>query len=389
MFLHPIKKWMPISLFAFVLGITAFVVIFSTTRDAEAVDEAFTCDQIPAQECTALEALYTNTNGNEWVANIGWLQTSTPCSWYGVTCNDSNTNVSQIILSYNNLVGTIPPEIGNLSELIWLDLGANELEGPIPAQIGNLGQLRTLYLAGNSLSGSIPTQLGNLSHLELLYLNRNKLEGTIPYQIGNLNKLQFLYLDGSKLSGVVPSSICTLDSLVTLNLDYNKLDIAETDSCITILDSEWGNSQTVPPNTVEAVIPQTDVLEKYAIEISWEPILYDTDPGYYEILMAKTSGGPYDLVGRTIDKTVSQHTVRDLDAGTPYYFIVRTVTNPNNWNKNEVESLDSKEVTGTPSALNLTHFSASLAGSPLALWLILLALGATLILVFGRWKKVF
>ena len=42
--------------------------------------------QIPTTECDALVALYNSTNGAGWTNNTGWLQTDTPCSWYGVTC---------------------------------------------------------------------------------------------------------------------------------------------------------------------------------------------------------------------------------------------------------------------------------------------------------------
>ena len=38
----------------------------------------------------------------------------------------------------NNLIGTIPKEFGTLKYLKVLDLGMNELSGPIPPELGNL-----------------------------------------------------------------------------------------------------------------------------------------------------------------------------------------------------------------------------------------------------------
>ena len=42
--------------------------------------------EIPKAECDALVALYNSTNGAGWTNHTGWLQTDTPCSWYGVYC---------------------------------------------------------------------------------------------------------------------------------------------------------------------------------------------------------------------------------------------------------------------------------------------------------------
>ena len=379
---HPVLKRMPILLFALVLAVLSFIIINHPPRDVGALSAQFSCDQIPALECEALESLFLNTNGNDWFNNNGWLTTSTPCSWFGITCNEGKSNVTQIILSGNNLNGPIPIQLSNLSELIWLDLGANNLTGEIPRDLSNLLNLRTLYLAGNNLTGPIPYQLGRLSNLELLYLNRNKLEGTIPQQIGDLTQLQFLYLDGSQLSGQVPESLCSIDTLVAASLGYNMLSLGNAEGCIPGLDSVSANTQTVPPANLEAVIPVTSAVENYAIQISWNPIEYATDTGFYEILMSSTSGGPYQLQGRTIDKSISQHTVRELEAGTPYYFVVRTITNPNPKNQNQLISATSSEVSGTPNALTLTNFGVTAEKSAVAVIVFGIALIGSLILIW-------
>ena len=55
--------------------------------------------------------------------------------------------VSLILI--RQLTGSIPAEIGELSNLTWLELNLNQLSGSIPAEIGELSNLQTLILHGN------------------------------------------------------------------------------------------------------------------------------------------------------------------------------------------------------------------------------------------------
>ena len=49
----------------------------------------------------------------------------------------------------------------------------------MPANLGNLGNLVELNVASNLLSGSVPAELGGLSDLRLLYLDNNDLSGGV------------------------------------------------------------------------------------------------------------------------------------------------------------------------------------------------------------------
>lgn len=137
---------------------------------------------VPTLEITdrdALVALYHATGGDHWTNNENWLSDAPIGTWYGVTTDESD-RVIELILWFNNLSGTIPPELGDLTALTELRLNGNQLSGTIPSELGNLTALTALNLSDNQLSGTIPPELGNLFNLDALYLASNRLEGCQP-----------------------------------------------------------------------------------------------------------------------------------------------------------------------------------------------------------------
>ena len=133
------------------------------------------------------------------------------------------SNLKRLDFRLNNLTGTIPSELGKLDSLLDLYLSRNELTGTIPSELGDLGSLRTLVLSRNELTGTIPSELGNLSNLERLDFRLNNLTGTIPSELGDLSSLLDLYLSRNELTGTIPSELGGLSSLQVLGLDQNQL----------------------------------------------------------------------------------------------------------------------------------------------------------------------
>lgn len=99
----------------------------------------FSCTNIagiPTTECQTLETLYNTLGGDSWSTKTGWLQTNSPCSWSGVTCNDGH--VTALNLSNNGLIGSLPTELGNLINLTSLFLNDNSLSAPLPTSLTTL-----------------------------------------------------------------------------------------------------------------------------------------------------------------------------------------------------------------------------------------------------------
>ena len=170
------------------------------------------------QDSLALIALYDSSDGDNWTNNDNWK--SAPVSqWHGVTV--TNNRVTELQLGGNNLNGTIPTVIGELTELTLLRLENNTLHGNIPTEIGSLTNLESLRLEQNNLSGEIPSAIGNLENLVILWLFSNELTGQIPISIENLTNVTQLNLSENGLSGFLPGGMWTLQKLIELRLSGN------------------------------------------------------------------------------------------------------------------------------------------------------------------------
>jgi len=177
----------------------------------------------------ALEALYNSTGGANWTNNTGWLQDCDPCGivsntpWHGITCFGNSEVVTEINLNGNNLVGPIPPEIGDLISLDLLSLEGNNLGGTIPTEIGDLQFLEELRLGACQLTGSMPASICNLGALTYLNLGINQMSGTLPTCLEDLIFLEFFNVRNNSFSGALPNfdaDQTALDWLATYNNNF-------------------------------------------------------------------------------------------------------------------------------------------------------------------------
>lgn len=177
--------------------------------------------QVSPVDSLALVDLYNGTGGPGWINNNNWLTASPVSTWSGVIV--SGGRVISLRMAANNLTGSIPSSIGNLSGLDTLVFISNKFSGSIPASLGQLSSLQYLFLFGDSLTGAIPVELGNLSNLTTCIFSNNQLSGPIPSSLGNLSKLRQLYLDQNNLSGAIPASLGNIPNLYDLYLQINSL----------------------------------------------------------------------------------------------------------------------------------------------------------------------
>ena len=254
-------------------GVVTGIAEGTATITAKAGEKSATCQitvkpSIYALERAALEAFYKANDGGHWIYNDGWCVDDNLAAWYGVEMTPDGKHVRRINLSYNEVDGYIPEEIGDLSELeelkIYNYLNLAKQSSPLPESIGRLSKLKKLDLQCYSLSGTIPSCLFNLKQLEKLRichtrdmtpmpipkevgqltelselnLSEINLTGGLIPEIGRLTKLQKLAMYSNELTGSIPETFGNLINLETLDLSVNHLS-GEIPSSFYLLENFW------------------------------------------------------------------------------------------------------------------------------------------------------
>lgn len=173
-----------------------------------------------ATDSLALVAFYNATNGPAWTDGTNWLSANPISTWFGVVV--SGDRVIGLNLPFNNLEGTLPPIIGNLTALQTVELSDNNLFGALPDEIFDLGTLTELRLADNQLFGVLSPLVGQLTGLQVLDLSNNQFVGPLPDELGTLTALTQLNLHNCEFSGTFPLALTNLTNLNSLDLTLNQ-----------------------------------------------------------------------------------------------------------------------------------------------------------------------
>ncbi|RXI08609.1 hypothetical protein DVH24_022753 [Malus domestica] len=190
------------------------------------------------------------------------------------TCPNQNS-LETLRLSYNHLSGSIP-NLTNFSSLKGLDLYENQLKGTIPESIGQMSNLEYMYLdmnalegvvseshfsnlsrltsllwflnlSSNSLSGELPECLTHLGDLVILDVGDNKLSGHIPKWLGvSLQNLSTLVLSSNNFNGSMPPELCRLTNIQNLDVSVNNIfgTIPKCLNTLTVLAQKGNSSPT-------------------------------------------------------------------------------------------------------------------------------------------------
>ncbi|KAH8958465.1 hypothetical protein BDL97_06G026000 [Sphagnum fallax] len=228
------------------------------------------CERMSKGEVVnAIEDLYSAWNNTPNIDSVlpGWNSTLVveqnlfwdPCkegSLSGIICylDEQNKTYHVIGLELNglDLQGELSPAIGNLSNLTYLVITGNQgLTGPLPSSLGQLANLVVMDLHDNSFSGPIP-DLSALSNLHHLDLNSNSLVGKVEDVFNNLNQiyLSILDLSSNQLSGGLqidlPFANGTFATLDQLNVSRNQLNGSLDDFFTYIFTNSSGNNTFAP-----------------------------------------------------------------------------------------------------------------------------------------------
>eukprot|EP00984_Skeletonema_dohrnii_P011075 scaffold4396_cov127-Skeletonema_dohrnii-CCMP3373.AAC.6 len=145
-------------------------------------------------ERNALSDFYYSTKGAEWTNDKNWLdEYKSYCKWHGVTCDEDEAHVTNLTLTNNGLSGRLNESIGDLTFMEVLDLSDNDIK-PSPNN-------DALLVLNSHSQGSIPAEIGLLSNLTYLRLSYNAFTGTAE-GLSELTKLQLLQLQSNRITGM-------------------------------------------------------------------------------------------------------------------------------------------------------------------------------------------
>jgi Leucine-rich repeat (LRR) protein len=148
--------------------------------------------------------------------------------------------LEELLLANNQITGTIPSSMCQLTGLRRLDLSRNHLKGDVMQcwkepdnkssvfnanyadQFGSI--MYSLALNNNDLSGEFPKFLQSASQMKFLDLSYNRFFGTLPMWLPEkMPELQILRVRSNILSGHIPKNLTYHESIYYLDIACNNI----------------------------------------------------------------------------------------------------------------------------------------------------------------------
>ena len=104
----------------------------------------------------------------------------------------------------------------------WKTWRANNLVGDLPVEIADLTQLTILNVEDNVLAGNPTQQIERLTNLQELNLGMNRFE-TFPSMLGGLTNLVSFRMPSNDVGVAAPVDIITLTNLRELDISGNRI----------------------------------------------------------------------------------------------------------------------------------------------------------------------
>ncbi|XP_010271200.1 PREDICTED: receptor protein kinase TMK1-like [Nelumbo nucifera] len=175
---------------------------------------------------------------------LGWSDPD-PCNWDHVQCND-NKQVTRIQIGGQDLQGTLPPNLGNLTALERLELQKNQISGPLPSLSG-LSSLQVVLLGNNQFSKIPADFFAKLSSLQVIEIDDNPFSAwEIPDSLRDAATLQNFSANSANVTGSIPDFFGgdTFPGLTGLHLSFNSLEgVLPQSFAQSNLQSLWLNGQ--------------------------------------------------------------------------------------------------------------------------------------------------
>ena len=138
--------------------------------------------------------------------------------------SSDTANLKRVVLCPNLLEGPIPGTIYHHTELLKLGVGDCSFSMRLQSEIGLLSNLESFGFSNNeNIFGTLPTEIGLLTDLKHFYGKKNALVGPIPSEVGFMERLEIFVVDDNKLTGTIPSEIGLLSHLSGLSLGFNQV----------------------------------------------------------------------------------------------------------------------------------------------------------------------